>query len=106
MATVNVDRFPIKQLDGTNYFYWSFGIRSILCAKGLFGVVDPYFGITNAEGKIEDSKAPSLEDQLAWQEKNQKAMGIIVTAVSEKLHCHLMECTTAKDMWSILKARY
>lgn len=92
------DRINIEKLDGgSNWLTWKFLMRQVLESNELFDYVD---------GTI---LAPTNEDAaaiVAWKKNDAKARRAISTACKRQPLLQIMNCNTAKDMWTILKSTY
>jgi hypothetical protein len=81
MSPSNDDK--VGKFDGTNYQLWSFKMRMLLTAKGLWGQVD----------------GTAKEDT----DKKDQAQAIIVLRLEDNQLIHVMRARTPSEVWKILE---
>ncbi|XP_074373914.1 uncharacterized protein LOC141714284 [Apium graveolens] len=91
------------QLDGTNYFYWSYVIKKKLRGKTLWSYVrDKDTKTKPADGKTDDS-AKAIE---VWEAENSKIVTWINNSVTHSIGDQLAKYETAKEVWDHLSRLY
>lgn len=88
----------LTKLEGSNYSMWNFGVRFLLQAKDLTGVVDG----TEPEPDIETKP----NDHKEFVRKSSQAAVILLSSVDRSLHPNLINCRTPKEIWDKLKVLY
>ncbi len=107
MESSNIYRFP-KLKGNENYESWRIDITSALKSKGLWWVTS---------GKLEKPGIPSSDatstakreyasDLLTWEDKNDRACGMITFSAEQGPRVHIGNIEIATEMWSTLKAQY
>lgn len=94
---ISIEKFQ----EASQWTVWSFQVKVILTAAEIFGVV-------NGDDKIptvttDKDYAKNLAD---WKKNDAKAQKIIVTSIGQKVMIHILNCTTAQQMWEKLKSIY
>lgn len=90
-----------KLRDSSNWSLWKFQIKVLLNAGDIMDVVN-----NNFPKPVDDSK-PNFADELKlWKKSDHKAQKVIVTAVEHQAMLHIMNCTTAREMWEKLECIY
>jgi len=96
MPSADTAEFKVVLLEGsTNYRTWKFSMRMVLLTKDLWDVVD---------GSA--VKPPSGDGALEWEKKDQKALAYISLTLNPVEQHHILDCTTAKAAWDVLKKLY
>lgn len=95
-------------LDGTNYKKWAAAIRAFLRYSGCWALIEGYTPptATTATPGISRPADSDATGQAAWDEKNQKAMGVIEMYTKENLKHLIEDKRTALAMWNTLKTEY
>lgn len=75
-----------KLVDSENFQLWKFQIKIMLEANDLYENV--------AKAELDDSKKTA-----AWQTKDANAKKILITTVSKRTLLHIIDCTTANEIW-------
>ena len=83
------------QLD-TDYTTWAAYCRAYLKTRKLWKVV--------AEDRPACGSDKPSPEAMAWDEKNEEALGLIQMCVKPQLLSRVVECTTAAEAWNTLKA--
>ena len=114
----------VDKLDGTNYPLWSYMMRHVLVAKGLWNIVQGIYNrpasartiVTGDEaGAVDDiagSSAAAAEDakctpeQAKWDGKDAQAHALIALSVKRAIIPHIRGCKSAKDAWDMLAHLY
>lgn len=87
----SLEKFVIQRFDGSDFSLWKCEIKVYLAGHGYWGVVDG------------SSTRPTTQNEAAiWDEKDNKAMYVIMHGVERDLRRHLINCTSAKEMWDKL----
>lgn len=81
-------KVTVEKLDGTNYAVWKFRMELLLTKEELFSIVT--------------DELPA-ERNAAWKTKDGKARALIGLALDNCQLVHVMQSTTAKEMWDSLK---
>ena len=90
------------RLDGTNYTYWSFGMKNFLKGNKMWKYV---FGSTFKPEKSEDTeKYDELLD--VWDTNNSKIITWINNSVEHRIGMQLARYETAKEVWDYLQRLY
>src|SRR5579859_968968 len=96
VTTANEETYKVEPLQGSaNYRTWKFSMRMVLQARDLWEVV------SGEEVKPEAEKAAQ-----AWEKKAQKTLATIALTLSAAEKEHIIESTTPKAAWDILKKLY
>ena len=90
--------FSFVKLNETNYTMWKFGVTIALGAADLLGYVNGT--------EVEPDKSTKFADWKKWNSNSLKAMSIIVSSVEIRLHCSLINCISAKEVWEKLQQRF
>lgn len=90
-----------KLRDSSNWSLWKFQIKVLLNAADIMDVVNDNF-----PKPIDDSKGNFQEQLKIWKKADHKAQKVIVTAVEHQAMLHIMNCTTAREMWVKLECVY
>ena len=87
-------------LDGTNYKKWAAAIRAFLRYSGCWALIEGYTPptATTATPGISRPADSDATGQAAWDEKNQKAMGVIKMYTKETLKHLIKDKRTALAM--------
>lgn len=95
----------VEKLQKTeDYPLWKFEIRVLLKAADIMDVVTGEFVKPERD---EDQSAELHEAALVkWNKSDCKAQRIIVTALGRQPKLHVLNCETARDMWSKLESVY
>lgn len=91
-----------KLQDAEQWTTWKFQVRVLLNAADLFEVVtgdDPV-------PIVDDTKPESKKALKEWQTKDRKAQKLIVTTIGQQPMIHIINCSTAKEMWTKLLSVY
>lgn len=103
----------IPLFNGSNYKQWSDAIRAFLRFSGVWFLIQGY-GSTIAQAQPGMARptvgttptTAELAAQASWDEKNDKALGIIQLYVAQHLRHHVDDKTTALDAWNAIKDGY
>ncbi|EKM49060.1 uncharacterized protein PHACADRAFT_79227, partial [Phanerochaete carnosa HHB-10118-sp] len=104
----------IPQFDGTNYKKWSDAIRAFLRYQGVWYLIQGYGstatvpvpGLARPIAATGTPTATEILAQAAWDEKNDKALGIIQLYVAQNLRHLVDDKFLALDAWTAIKAGY
>ncbi|EKM52169.1 uncharacterized protein PHACADRAFT_72721, partial [Phanerochaete carnosa HHB-10118-sp] len=104
----------IPQFDGTNYKKWSDAIRAFLRYQGVWYLIQRYGStatvpVPSLARPIAATGTPTATEiaaQAAWDEKNDKALGIIQLYVARNLPHLIDDKFLALDAWTAIKAGY
>ncbi|EKM51288.1 uncharacterized protein PHACADRAFT_103520 [Phanerochaete carnosa HHB-10118-sp] len=104
----------ISQFDGTNYKKWSDVIRAFLRYQGVWYLIQGYGstatvpvpGLARPIAATDTPTATEIAAQAAWDEKNDKALGIIQLYVAQNLRHLVDDKFLALDAWTAIKAGY
>lgn len=97
----NESSFKIDKLqNATQWSIWKFQIRVILNSSDLMKVVD---GTSLKPEPEANNYAAVLE---TWKKNDSKAQRIIVTSMGQQAMIHIMNCATAREMWTKLETIY
>ena len=91
------DKLSITKLDASNWSIWNFQMQHYLRAKGLFGYCD---------GTTALSIDASSTLQANFTKESQKALSLLVMAISDPFIYLVTSCETPKDVWDALKSRW
>lgn len=103
--TENGDFVRVEKLQsGDEWPAWKFEIRVLLRAAEVMDIVSgkiqrPERGTNQSEGQYEEALSK-------WHRGDNKAQRIIVTALGKLPKVHVLNCDTAKSMWSKLESVY
>jgi hypothetical protein len=89
---------PLLDDSGDSYTRWSKTTTLVLKYRGLWDVVN---GTSPAPNPATDAQA-----HLDWSRRDQEAHLQLILALSPAPHDHVLDATTSKDIWDLLKARY
>jgi hypothetical protein len=89
---------PLLDNSGDSYTCWCKTVTLVLKYRGLWDVVD---GTTPAPDPATDTQA-----YLDWTRHDQEAHLQLILALSPAPHDHVLDATTSKEVWDLLKARY
>lgn len=97
----------IPQLDGTNYTQWATAVRSFMRYSGVWHLIEGYgsTGTTPQPGTPRPA-ATAAEEQAKWDEKNDKALGVIQMYTKHNLQHLIADKYTAFEAWTTLKTQY
>ena len=105
------------KLDGTNYSLWSFTVRNLLVAKGLWDYVTsdeerpgnvaldkPPQGLARGRGqaKVAAPAAPTVK-QKRWSSHDAQALLVISLSIKRSMVPHIQSCKTSKAAWDVLE---
>lgn len=82
------NKYRIEILDGSNYAIWKWQMLSILKAKGLNGVINA--------AKLESADLP----------KDSQAHALIASSLNRSNKMKVINCQTAKDIWTRIESIY
>ena len=91
------DKLSITKLDASNWSIWNFQMQHYLRAKGLFGYCD---------GTTALSIDASSTLQANFTKESQKALSLLVMAISDPFIYLVTSCKTPKDVWDALKKHF
>ena len=120
------------KLDGTNYPLWTYMMRHVLVAKGLWNIVKgvdvrPVVGRDAANavetGDVEDAVGsstaagsstiaatirapPPTAEQICWDGRDAQAHALLALSVKRAIIPHIRSCRTSKDAWDVLATLY
>lgn len=95
------EKIGIDRLDGaSNWLTWKFQMKQYLEASELFYYVDGTIDVP-AEGTANYAK-----EIVVWKKADAKARRAISTACKRQPLLQIMNCETAKAMWTMLKSTY
>jgi hypothetical protein len=89
---------PLLDDSGDSYTRWCKTVTLVLRYRGLWDVVD---GTTPAPDPTTDAQA-----YLDWSRRDQEAHLQLILTLSPAPHDHVLDVTTSKEIWDMLKARY
>ncbi|KAI5336306.1 hypothetical protein L3X38_015573 [Prunus dulcis] len=97
-------RTPV--FNGENYEFWSIRMKTILKSHGLWDLVEN--GLDDSGMKNEKEEAAETEKSMVAQilMKDARALGLIQSAVSDKLFPRIVNEETSKGAWDILKLEF
>ena len=90
----------IPTLNGTNYHEWADAIKAFMRVQGVWLLTKGYKtdpGLT---------RPTDAAQQPAWDEKNDKALGIIHLYTAPSLKHYIKDKDSALDAWDALKAAF
>ena len=90
-----MEAVSVNKLNNFNWNVWKFQIRVVLMAKGLYEITCgdesvPTTATANEVGK--------------WKLKDAKAQEVLIVRMEEEIISYVMQCETAKEMWSKLES--
>lgn len=91
MAEESSERIGIRQFGGAGYAEWSYRMEVMLDEKGLLEHV-----------KGEQPQDPTEE----WKQDDKKAKALVIRCIHDDLLDMTRDCTTAFDVWGILKSTF
>ena len=96
-------------LNGSNYREWAEAIKAFLRYNGVWFLIEGY-GST-ADRKVDGTARPTptstnADAVAAWDEKNDKALGVILLYTAANIKHHIANCYTALEAWKKLKDEY
>lgn len=95
--------------DGTQWLIWKFQMRQILEAGKMYDVVTgdeslpDLIEVAAAEGVPANDNRAEIQ---TWREKDAKARRTIAVALGRQPTMQILNCETAKEMWTTLKGIY
>lgn len=91
MVKVSIDDIAqVEKLNGPeNFQVWKFQITIMLRANDLLGIVQE-----------------EPQDTVMWKKKDANAQRIIVLLLDKKPLMHILNCNTAREMWTKLSNVY
>ncbi|CAH9130393.1 unnamed protein product [Cuscuta epithymum] len=90
------------RLDGTNYTYWSFGMKNFLKGKKMWKYVSG--AATIPTKSVDGEKFDELLD--VWDTNNSKIITWINNSVEHRIGMQLAKYDTAKQVWDYLQKLY
>ena len=98
----------IPTFNGTNYREWSDAVRAFMRYSGVWFLIEGYGSTTTSKvAGMARPVSPATEVVIAaWDEKNDKALGIIQLYVAQNLKHHVNDKSTALEAWDALKDEY
>jgi hypothetical protein len=91
--------YRIAQLSKTNYDSWSVQVRFLLIEKGSWPYVDDVIKRPTPTDNNEEAV-------LAWDLRDQLAMGHIALEMESRLMNNVKHCRTSRELWLKLKETY
>jgi hypothetical protein len=91
--------YRIAQLSKTNYDSWSVQVRFLLIEKGSWPYID---NVIKRPTPTDDNE----EAVLAWDLRDQLAMGHIALEMESRLMNNVKHCKTSRELWLKLKETY
>lgn len=104
--------FSEDRLDGTNYSLWSYMMKILLIAKGLWDLVNgdevrpPSLAPSTPRGSSSSSSSTSSEEQKKWDRRDAQAHSMVALAVKRSILPHIRSCKTSKSAWETLYTMY
>jgi len=89
---------PLLDDSGDSYTRWCKTVTLVLRYRGLWDVVD---GTSPAPDPATDAQA-----HLDWSQCDQEAHLQLILMLSPASHDHVLDTTSSKEVWDMLKARY
>src|SRR6266851_3842199 len=89
---------PLLDDSGNSYTCWCKTVTLVLRYRGLWDVVD---STSPAPDPATDAQA-----HLDWSWRDQEAHLQLILTLSPAPHDHVLDTTTSKEVWDLLKARY
>ena len=101
----------VPLLDGSNYQVWAQGMTAVLRAKGVWQVVrgkevKPPVLSLHTVGVDQDDVDERVKERLAWDNKDDMALGLMQLKMVNSLHSHITETIASETLWEELKNAY
>ena len=110
-------------LDGKTYPLWSYMMRHVLVAKGLWNIVAgidvrPASGAKNAGIVVDEAGTsttsttqvqviePPTQNQRRWDGRDAHSHALIALSVKHSIIPHIHSCKIAKEAWDVLANLY
>ena len=97
MSENSLTAFNFEKLGADNYLDWKFSMQMYLTAKSLWEIV--------SGEEVVDANA-SEEDKLKFKKRHNLAFSVIGLGVKKDLQIYVRNCSTAKEAWNALAARF
>ncbi|KAI5334234.1 hypothetical protein L3X38_024367 [Prunus dulcis] len=98
-------RTPI--FSSENYEFWRIRMTTIFKSHGLWKLVEKGISISDSKKKVEGGSEEEVDEKTAAvYMQDAKALGIIQTAVSDKIFPRIAYAGTAKMAWDLLYGEY
>ncbi|CAL2247830.1 unnamed protein product [Prunus armeniaca] len=106
MAGSGTTELHTPVFNGENYEFWSIRMKTILKSHGLWDLIEN--GFNDSDLKKEKEEATDTEKSTMSQilMKDARALGLIESAVSDKLFPRIVNEETSKSAWDILKLEF
>lgn len=98
------DGVKIEKLKGIeNWALWKFQVQVLILASDALGVVSGETPRPEPTASPDATEAAEHQRQLkVWQKADSAAQKLTVTTISEQQILHIINCTSAKEMWDKL----
>lgn len=95
------EEFPVKgiaKFNGQDFATWKFEMMQLLMAHGLEDIIDGT--------RVQPDGERTSQTVKNWIKDNVKAMSLISSSIDRKQLQGLITCTTAMEMWQMLRRLY